>query len=69
MNKTCISIDDSEYGLKRLKRKVVRLKRKIKWLEEREPLSRWGGEELGRYKEAIDIYEELIEFWERGEWT
>ena len=59
-----ISIDDCEYGLRRLKRKVERLKRKQESLKQIESLSLHGAEELGRINEAIYIYEDLIDMWE-----
>lgn len=59
-----ISVDDCEYGLRRLKRKVERLKKKLKRLNEIESLSLHGAEELGRINEAIYIYEDLIDIWE-----
>ena len=45
-------------------RKVARLKRKLSSLEAKENLSCCGWESVGRLKEAIDIYEEMIDLWE-----
>lgn len=59
-----IFINDCEYGLRRLKRKVERLKRRQENLEQIESLSLYGAEDLGRIKEAIYIYEDLIDIWE-----
>ena len=55
---------DCEHGLRRLKRKVERLKRRQENLEQIESLSLYGAEDLGRIKEAIYIYEDLIDIWE-----
>lgn len=67
MSREYISIDDREYGLRRLKRKVERLKKKLKRLNELneiKSLSLHGAEELGRINEAIYICEDLIDLWE-----
>ena len=57
-----IFIDDKEYGLKRLNRKLKRLYKRLEQLESKE-LSNCGYEELGRIKEAIYIYEDLVDKW------
>ena len=57
-----ISIDDKEYGLKRLNRKVERLEKQLEQLKGKE-LSNHGYEEMGRLKEAIYIYGDLIDKW------
>jgi hypothetical protein len=67
LNMKSISINDCEYGLRRLKRKVKRLKRRQKNLEQIELLSLYGAEDLGRIKEVIYIYEDLIDIWENLE--
>lgn len=64
MSKEYISVNDCEYGLRRLKRKVERLKKKLERLNQIDTLSLHGAEELGRIKEAIYIYEDLIDIWE-----
>ena len=64
LNMKSIFINDCEYGLRRLKRKVERLKRRQENLEQIESLSLYGAEDLGRIKEAIYIYEDLIDIWE-----
>lgn len=64
LNMKGIFINDCEYGLRRLKRKVERLKRRQENLEQIESLSLYGAEDLGRIKEAIYIYEDLIDIWE-----
>lgn len=64
LNMKSISINDCEYGLRRLKRKVERLKRRQENLEQIKSLSLYGAEDLGRIKEAIYIYEDLIDIWE-----
>lgn len=64
LNMKSISINDWEYGLRRLKRKVERLKRRQENLEQIKSLSLYGAEDLGRIKEAIYIYEDLIDMWE-----
>lgn len=66
LNMKSISINDCEYGLRRLKRKVERLKRRQENLEQIESLSLYGAEDLERIKEAIYIYiyEDLIDMWE-----
>ena len=64
MSRKYISVDDREYGLRRLKRKVERLKKKLKRLNKIELLSLHGAEELGRINEEIYIYEDLIDMWE-----
>lgn len=61
LNMKSIFINDCEYGLRRLKRKVERLKRRQENLEQIESLSLYGAEDLGRIKEAIYIYEDLID--------
>lgn len=60
-----ISIDDQEYGLRPLKRRVERLKQRLERLNKIEALSVHGAEDLGRVKEAIYIYEDLIDMWEK----
>lgn len=64
LNMKSIFINDCEYGLRRLKRKVERLKRRQENLEQIESLSLYGAEDLGRIKEAIYIYKDLIDIWE-----
>lgn len=64
LNMKSISINDCEYGLRRLKRKVERLKRRQENLEQIKSLSLYGAEDLVRIKEAIYIYEDLIDIWE-----
>lgn len=56
--------NDRDYGIKALERKLSRLKSKEKELEEKD-LSRYGYMELGRIKEAIYIYEDILDLWNR----
>ena len=50
LNMKSISINDCEYGLRRLKRKVERLRRRQENLEQIKSLSLYGAEDLGRIK-------------------
>lgn len=61
--KECISINDKSYGLARLKKKLERCKKQLAEMEAMNKSS-YGYEDMGRLKEAIYIYEEMIAYWE-----
>lgn len=64
-NVKCISENDRYYGTKRLQHMIDRLKKRLASYEGAN-LSVYGYVEVGKLKEAISIYEDMLDHWEEA---